>query len=105
MSSINKKGIWKHNGSPNVNILPYSDFSNITNNDYVFIDNTKIFNGSPTIKITASNFTSNSYKGWTSIDLKNYLTPGEKYTASVWIYIPTENGIDTGYEGRIYQRG
>ena len=81
--SIYKTGVWKHSGAPNRNVLPYSDFSNVINNNYVYKDSTKTLNGAPTIRITASDFTSNSYKGWTSVSLKNYLTPGNKYTVSI----------------------
>ena len=102
--SIYKTGIWKHTGTPNPNILPYSDFSNIVDNEYVFIDTSKTFNGAPTIKITANGFTSNSYKGWNSVNLKNYLTPGAKYTVSIWVYVPSNNGIDIGWEWRMYQK-
>lgn len=102
--SIYKTGIWKHGGAPNRNVLPYSDFSNVINNNYVYKDSTKTLNGAPTIRITASDFTSNSYKGWTSVSLKNYLTPGNKYTVSIWIYMPSDNNIDVGCEWRLYQR-
>ena len=103
--SIYKNGIWTQNGSPNANILPYSDFSDKTNNEYVYIDTEKTFHGLPTLKITASGFTSNSYKGWNSnASLKNYLTPGEKYTVSIWVFIPSDNNIDVGCEWRMYQR-
>lgn len=102
--SIYKTGVWKHSGAPNRNVLPYSDFSNVINNNYVYKDSTKTLNGAPTIRITASDFTSNSYKGWTSVSLKNYLTPGNKYTVSIWIYMPSDNNVDIGCEWRLYQR-
>lgn len=86
------------------NLVNNSDFSNLATTGTVIRDETVLFHGHPTCKISRTGATSNTYAGWTSQDLFSRLTPGTKVTASVWVYRENTHGIDSGCEWRMYQR-
>ena len=87
-----------------VNLVNNSDFSNLATTGTVIRDETVLFHGHPTCKISRTGATSNTYTGWSSQDLFSRLTPGTKVTVSVWVYRENTHGIDSGCEWRMYQR-
>lgn len=68
---------------------------------YCIVDNTRLFQGLPTIKINQIGNTSNVYRGY-SQSLPGLL-PNETITASVWIYREKDSTFDGSYEMRVYQ--
>ena len=95
---LNRKG-WGQE-----NLVNNSDFSNLATTGTVIRDETVLFHGHPTCKISRTGATSNTYTGWSSQNLLSRLTPGTKVTASVWVYRESTHEIDSGCEWRMYQR-
>ena len=92
------------NGWGQENLVNNSDFSNLTTTGAVIRDDTVLFHGHSTCKISRTGATSNTYTGWSSQNLFPRLTPGAKVTVSVWMYRESTHGIDAGCEWRMYQR-
>lgn len=70
-------------------------------NAYTTVDTNFLFNGMPTLKISTSGNTSNTYRGYsqtiTGLKAKDHVT------VTVWVYRKDDHGIDSGCEMRLYQ--
>ena len=104
---------------PNGNILKNTGaFTNWGLNTGCSIDNTHQLNNNDSRKVERSGLTSNEYtklihivlnkSSYANISddpcLNELVKPGDVVTCSMWIYRPSDNGIDIGNENRIYQR-
>ena len=104
---------------PNGNILKNTGtFTNWGLNTGCSIDNTHQLNNNDSRKVERSGLTSNEYtklihivlnkSSYASISddpcLNELVKPGDVVTCSMWMYRPSDSGIDQSTEQRIYQR-
>ena len=104
---------------PNGNILKNTDsFTNWGLNTGCLIDNTHQLNNNDSRKVERTGLTSNAYTALMDVVLNKssyvnisddpclneLVKPGDVITCSMWIYRPSDNGIDIGNENRVYQR-
>ena len=80
-----------NNGAPNPNLLPHTNigvygigYAAVSSSGTIAVDNTTLFNGKPTLKITPSS-SSTSSGAWNAYNSSVNLTAGKTYTYSCYI--------------------